>query len=277
MANNSQPPRLAEIFAVDQTPTDLNALREASPHTVYAIIFTARSGSTFLTHTLSNTGRFGTPHEWFNPETVQRLVNTNSISSLQGYIRFLWKTYVSQNGVFGLEINWPQLTALLDLVDFNACFRQQIVWFYLRRRNLVAQSVSLFKANATSVFHSYQIDAEKGEAPSTAYDGPAIAECFNMLLMEEIAIERFCIDSGIRPVELFYEDISSEPPVVLTTFSNVLRVRRNAIGCDRPNAIRKIGDWQNEVFEARFRQEYADLLAEKRETRPRLLLPHSTV
>jgi len=267
---------LREIFGIPEgqglSEADTAALRAESPALPYVILFTARSGSTFLTHELYNTNKFGNPHEWFNPDTVRDVSRRRDAKNIMSYFSTVWKLNTSSNGVFGIEINWYQMSNIIDILNIQHCFRNQIVWFFLRRRNIVSQAISLFIADFTKIFHSYQIDREINPPHEPEYDANKIKNNILMFLNEEISSVDYFRNNCIYPIQLFYEDMVQDSKGTLGTFCNTLRVDRSVVSNEFPNPIKKIGNQLNQNFEERFRHEEAIFLGEIGPQRP--LLTH---
>lgn len=231
----------------------------------YVILFMPRSGSTFLTHTLRHAGILGDPDEWFNydRDAVARLAAVeDGVDSLYSYISWVRRTATSPNGVFGLEISVPQLQYLTALVPLDHVVGSHARWFLLRRRNLVAQAISLYIANSTGRFHSYQ------DAPADpVYDAEEIETAAAQIVQWEHAAVEFFQARALWPVALFYDDIFDEAKTV-ALFRNVLQP--DGEHTSGVNPIMKVGTSLNASWEARFRSERAQRLAELTAQRPPL-------
>ena len=173
----------------------------------YCIAFTARSGSTWLESLLSKTQGLGLPQEWFNPGAAGRTFKRSGCVDLADYYKYL-KRVMGRRDVFGLEMTWPQARMVLELThpDFFADIDH---WFYLRRRDYVAQGVSLYKAVATGRFHS---SSTWDEPVDVAYDGWKIASCILRMLVTEHGFNTFFEARGIQPGALWYEELIARPP-----------------------------------------------------------------
>lgn len=253
------------------------ALREATTGVIpYFIAFTARSGSTFLTHELYATKVLSQPHEWFNWEHVKES-GFKGESAFSEYFNSTLSANCSRNGVFGCEINWLQLKALSSLIQPHALFKNKIRWFYLRRRNVVAQAISNFIADRTKFFHSYQSsDAAMERVAELKYDNDAIKSYVRNFVAQERSFDQWFRDNNVVPVDIFYEDITRDPASVVKLFANVLGVRLPSnfgkVGVENP--IKKISGEKNTVFEKRFRDEESEFIMEQFESRG-LILDHA--
>ncbi len=253
---------------------DIRNLKEATNRTVpYFIAFTARSGSTFLTHELFSTGKLSEPHEWFNWDYAKTKRQEKN-QTFSEYVQSVIEDNRSENGIWGCEINWLQLLALNEIVDPKQFFVNKIRWFFLRRRNVVAQAISNYAADQTHFFHSYQAGSEaEKRVSSLEYDAEAIKSYIRGFLDQEKSFSNWFRNERIVPINVFYEDITSDPAHAVGLFSNVLGVTLPELpaGVNIDNPIKKIGGSKNIEFEARFREEAADFVTEQFKVREPIL------
>lgn len=240
----------------------------------YGILFTARSGSTFLTHELSRTGILGTPHEWFNWDLVKLKVEESNFAPPE-YISDVIVQQSSQNGIFGFEINWLQLVALTNIVNPMRLFDERIVWFFLRRRNLVAQAISHFLADQSKVFHSYQVDGDTMQKiKSVEYNADAIKRHVANLCSQEVRIASWLLENKIGPINIYYEDLISRTAESVFLFSNALQVEvpEHYRFDMKLNPMKKISSDMNVDFEARIRESEGEFLNGILRKRPAVLV-----
>ena len=255
----------------DDSPDHWAALE--SPHTIYAILITPRSGSTFLTHALSKTKRIGTPQEWFNKDSLPKIITGSGATDLHTYIDFLLRSKKTDNGVFGVQFSWPQFNMLTSAIDFQEHVKKPIIWFSLRRRNVVAQAVSLHMAVETGIFHSYELrSGDGGKFEAVSYSRTKIKNFLKTLVDQESAIERYFAQHNIAPVEMFYEDVTRSERAAIDLFRNVLRVRYSPAAADLKNPISRVSTDINVQFEKRFRTEEHAFLEELVQYRPKVWL-----
>jgi len=267
-------------FDYNLSDEELVALRELTVGVVpYFVAFTARSGSTFLTHELHSTGVLSRPHEWFNWDYVKE-TGPKGNKTFTEYFNKTLEENRSKNGVFGCEINWLQLKALGSLMQPQSLFKNKIRWFYLRRRNVVAQAISNFIADKTSFFHSYQgNDSAFEKVASLEYDAEAIKMYVQNFVQQELSFDKWFHDNNIVPVDLFYEDITREPSRTSMLFANVLGAALPLnFGKTRVvNPIAKIGGEQNRLYEERFRKEEREFVHSQFKLRSQILEASKTV
>jgi LPS sulfotransferase NodH len=251
---------------------DLESIRPAEHH--YAILFIARSGSTWLADLLSRQGDLGKPREYFNPTMIARFAEEMGSNTLGDYLALLRRKRATPNGVFGLKMSLPQLDLLSGDARIETLFAGWS-WIYLRRRNAVAQAVSLYKARASGAYQRRRNDAAElrrrlDEADARVpYDAGAIEERLQEIVASESAAERFFESCRMAPLRLLYEDMMATDPSAI-----VATVRKLVLGAAvppapaQPSNIAPSGNEQNLDFEARFRRERAELVSRLGRERP---------
>ncbi len=236
------------------------AAREAQADRLYAIAFTPRSGSTRLAQILENSGVLGNPREWFNPSLRRTQVIRSASHNLREYYRFIKTTHRTRR-VFGVELTWAHLRQL------QAAGEPQLLadvphWFFLRRRDFLAQSVSLARARASGHYHSIQ----QGHAPVPEYSPQLILRCLLEIQQQEFALQKYFNAAQISPTELWYEDLSvSEPLALVHQFCDVLQLHPKVVAKVDAEALesrhRKLAGAQSKACGERFADEHADVLA----------------
>jgi trehalose 2-sulfotransferase len=236
----------------------MDELMLPSPDRHYVIVFTARSGSSWLTNILSETKLLGFPEEYLNPNFVRGVASAVNSTVPEEFLAGLRRRRQTPNGVFGLEARE------LDIELFGAdCFFETFddaVFFNLWRENLVAQAVSLFRAVETQQFHIKQ--GEQAAAPP-AYDTKSIGKWMIHLALQENANLKM-LQQRRRPfVNLRYEEMVQSRRQTLRIFAEELGIELSPemlmAHAERP--LLKLGnDWNIET-EARFRAEAPTLVA----------------
>ena len=234
---------------------------EGEPATRYCIAFTPRSGSTWLGDVLTQSAMLGIPKEWFNTGAAAVTIRQSGCADIEQYYRFL-KARRSRRGVFGLELTWPQFRGVVE-ESGNRHFLDDIPnWFYLRRRDYVAQAVSLFKAIRSGVYHSTGGDRRADEV---TYDGKEIDNLVTRIMRQERAWKTLFDELGSPPRNLWYEEIIQIPlEELLHEFCGQLGIEVSG----QPTHSRQItptfqkrGDRASASMCERYRQEYAHTVA----------------
>jgi LPS sulfotransferase NodH len=195
---------------------DFPARREP-PDVAYLLATVPRAGSTHFSHLLWRTGCLGAPLEYLNFEPAGPFGFASASPAAQ---LDLWRSVLrrrcSPNGVFGLKAFPTQLqaldrenTPLLHEVLAAMLPRnrpRRIV--YLRRRDVLAQSVSYARANISGIWRKEQ----EGSAPPTLdYSQEQLEAAERGILIQQEGWERMFNDLRIDPLALWHEDILADP------------------------------------------------------------------
>jgi LPS sulfotransferase NodH len=188
----------------------------------YTIAFTYRSGSNVLCDYLAANG-VGVPAEYFQyPHGVANRASYDELGvAPEDFRTFLpWLLAArSRNGLFGSKMTWDQRNVLAAAVrrHFPGCegpvaFGRAHRWVWLRRRDKIAQAVSLWRAIRSGRWTS------AGEAASDrpAYDYFRIVVGLYAILTEEYCWEEYFRHTGVEPVCVFYEDLLTHPAAVVS-------------------------------------------------------------
>lgn len=241
--------------------------------TNYVIFFTPRSGSSWLTDTITATSQLGEPNEWFNPDFIPEIASALNANAPARLIEVLRRTQ-APGGVFGTEITYHQMSAVFGSSEqFLSLYPPLSCTFFLVREDIVEQSVSLAKSVATKIFHSSQSSPQAIEEAdrSFTYDERSIEAWLIDIASQEQCCETLFHRHAIEPVRLSYERITAAGErAVVDFFGRKLRVE-TASNAPRPSAHRKIGTGKNSEYAARFRREHAALVHQV-ESRRRLTL-----
>jgi LPS sulfotransferase NodH len=272
--------RISQLIARTSVDADLLA-RElsslpAATHS-YAILFVARSGSTWLADLLSRQLDLGKPREYLNISMVGRFAAEMNAGTVADYLALLRRKRITANGVFGIKVDIHQLSTLIAEFPFADAFHGH-VWFYLRRRNFVAQAISQYKTAVSGIHHRRRNDppAERlrleREHARIPYDCDAIAANLGGIVAAEKRGERLIAEFAIQPTRLIYEEMLAARPdqvvgvVRRQVLSNVPPVEAHVPSSN----IEKIGDLRSQDFEERFRRDEALLIRRLEAERPPL-------
>lgn len=104
------------------------------------VLFTSRSGSSYLARELAIRYDIGRMEECLNPHLVRGIPAAKVVASFAGR----W---------FSLKLGIPGIISA-ELLGVMDRYLQQTSFILLRRRDIIAQAVSLVKANQTAQWHS---------------------------------------------------------------------------------------------------------------------------
>jgi LPS sulfotransferase NodH len=249
---------LVRDLAVDDALRSQEAQRVSLADQCYLILFTARSGSSWLTSVLSATKRLGFPEEFLNPEFVRDVAAAMNARTQANMLDMLRRRKRTPNGIFGMEVRAIDIELFGEGAFFEA-FDAQTVVFNLWRDNIVAQGVSLYRAVNTGHYHS--TDAEPPAVPS--YDADEIKRWTTHILNTENQNLKLLAKRGLPARFLRYEDIMRDPATTVRQFADALRVDLPPVGAGDEAGPRheKIGDLWNHEAEQRVRREQTDYVA----------------
>jgi trehalose 2-sulfotransferase len=195
----------------------------------YLICATPRTGSSLLCGLLNSTGVAGHPESYFREPDEQEFATRWGIASpadgtfgYAGYVHAAIATGSTGNGVFAARIMWGTLDEVvaklarvypafagsdIDLVR-RAFGRTRFV--YLWRADVVAQAVSLLRAEQTNVwFETAQAQREPEQEPRFDFD--QIRERARLIGEHNTAWRQWFASTGIRPHLVRYEDLDAAP------------------------------------------------------------------
>jgi trehalose 2-sulfotransferase len=228
----------------------------------YQIFFTPRSGSSWLTGVLSSTKLLGDPGEYFNPNFLLPNARAFNANSLARYIAMLKRRRV-KGQTFGFEITYLQLLKTFGSEkNYYSHFGPDVASFYLVRKDIVKQAISLWKMVDTKVSHSVQIqktDIHNADQ-MLRYDQHEIKRWLLHIHQQELGLNRFFPLYGYQPVRLYYEDMMAAGATrVAGDFMETLGVAGSPSGPVKASH-EKVGSQLNDDFAERFSREEAEFL-----------------
>ncbi|HKY13586.1 MAG TPA: Stf0 family sulfotransferase [Microthrixaceae bacterium] len=258
----------------------------------YLVCATQRSGSTLLCELLKGTEVAGVPDEFFEglrstglPRQPRQYFEDPSVADIaarlaesdpgrpdqpgdfEGWFSYALQRGTSRNGVFGAKMMWnyfddfreriaelPGLEGLTFRRALDEVFPQLHIVF-VRRRDKVAQAVSLWKAIQTQQWRN---ELGPSENPHLAeYDYRAIKHLVSQLHLWDSRWEDWFHATGREPIRVIYEEF------VASRAATVGRVL-DALGIDPPEPDHQHGPMTRQFDDlsrdwvARFRDEDAD-------------------
>ena len=211
----------------------------------------------------------GRPGESFNPRHLNKMARALNATNLKDYCEMLARRR-STKGVAGFEITHHQLRAVFRS---NARFQNHYPdphVFWLVRKDIVAQAVSLYKMTITRVSHSTKLSAEDIAAREATftYDAHRIAHWLDHILVAEQRTEVLFAEANWTPMRLWYEwNVEVGAQVMLNRMAEFMGLPMVSKGAAPSSAHHKIATGKNAEFAERFAHDRRDLLervAEKR-------------
>jgi LPS sulfotransferase NodH len=195
----------------------------------YLICATPRTGSSLLCGLLESTGVAGHPQSWFRRQDEREFAASWGIANpsdgtfgYADYFRAAAAAGSTANGVFAARIMWgtmDEVTAHLAPVYpghaesgvglLNAAFgRARFV--YLRRGDVIAQAVSLLRAEQTGVWFE-TADERQEPAGEPDFDFSQVRELVRLIEDHNAAWEQWFAAEGIQPYPVLYEELDADP------------------------------------------------------------------
>ncbi len=173
------------------------------------IAITARTGSTNFCSNLAACCNVGEPTEIFNPRgVVQQL---KSQRKTETFLNYLASFDNEPTDVFIFKTSWN------DFVPFKSFHKQlfpNMSIIYLERRDIIAQAVSLFRAQLTNVWHLHNSTHIAPPAPlgdiRAHFDLLQIIKILGELETEKKYWEEFFSDQNLDIFRLIYENFSDD-------------------------------------------------------------------
>ena len=184
------------------------SLRDALRHVqVTFICFTNRAGSNLFTDFVSQAG-FGVriAQEEFNSSNVLTEAKKHSFQSFDEYLAYVVNTTKRNNTCFwkvgASQLLWIANRGLLSE------FMPAAKYIYIRRRDKIAQAVSLYIMNRTGQYLKTIASNQKGEL---SFDGQTIAKELMWILDSEKIFSFFFTLHNLAALEVWYEDFVISP------------------------------------------------------------------
>ena len=182
----------------------------AGARTVF-ICFTNRVGSNLLTDLLNQAG-FGVniAEENFNAAKVLASSAINNLKDFASYLAYACKVTRRHDSIF-LKIGAAQLMWLSNR-GYVSDFFSDAKFLFIRRRDKLAQAVSLYIMNSTGQYLAGMGPDNK----SVAFDPKEIARQLKWIVDNESLFLYFFALHSVSPLEIWYEDLVSSPSQTLS-------------------------------------------------------------
>jgi LPS sulfotransferase NodH len=240
----------------------------------YLICSTPRSGSTLLCDLLGQSGIAGHPDEYFD---IRRWIDLDIAARIgadddRAFFAAARRAATSDNGVCGFKIHWHQRMVLHEKILCSPCLKElghgldrlnlydslnlgfeDLSFVWIRRRNKVAQGISLYRAVQSGHWSSQTQTAAPVEI---AYNEQAIDKHVRRTGAQDAAWEDFFSTHGIHPFIVWYEDLAEDP-------NGQTEKLLQFFGRDRPNKsalvsrLYKQAREESKAWEMRYRQSQA--------------------
>jgi len=196
----------------------------------YLICATPRTGSTLLCGLLDSAGVAGHPESYFRRQDERGWAArwgiadpSEETAGYAGYVRAAIAEGRTSNGVFAARIMWETLDEIVaklaplypDLAGSDAGLLHQAFgrtrFVYLRRGDVVAQAVSLLRAEQTNVWHQGTAQDQQELEREPRFDFGQIHERVRTIEEHNTAWQEWFSSAGIEPHLVQYEELDAEP------------------------------------------------------------------
>jgi trehalose 2-sulfotransferase len=204
--------------------------RSELPGLAYMLASVPRTGSTWFSHLLWQSGCLGAPLEYLNYEPAGPYYFANASPNWQlGLWRSVLHRRTSPNGVFGIKCFPPQLQPLQEsnpqllsevmATVLPATGPRRVVFF--GRRDRAAHAISYARAIISGVWRNEQ---ESGTTSEVEYSQIAVERALKLLEGQLAAWEMMFGELRIEPLRLWYEDALADPDAALLSVADYLGV-----------------------------------------------------
>jgi LPS sulfotransferase NodH len=209
--------QIAAHFAGNLMPTG-HPIRHGGELTI--VCFTNRCGSTMVCSAMSRVGLAGRPngllnYEFLHCEALRGDTESVGVTSLQGYLQYCVDHYGSPSGSFTFKTSVHQFNFLIELGYMETALAgAKVIW--VRRRNVVAQAVSLWTALQDGRWTSLH---DQPPAPSLTYDEVGILQAARSIYEDNAWFEMLFDYHRISPITIWYEDYASDEAGLLAALA----------------------------------------------------------
>ena len=234
--------------------------RAEAPGLVYVLATVPRTGSSWFSHLLWQTGCLGAPLEYLNYEPAGPYgFAKNSPSQQQWLWRSVQRRRTSPNGVFGIKCFPDQLQQLhetnpdllSDVLSSILASQQSPRAVWLGRRDRVAHAISFARAVQSGVWRKEQ---ETGDEPRVEYSEVAIEWAERFIEAQEAAWKDMFRDLKIEPLRLWYEDALAAPEEAVQQVAEYLGVELRPDSAVLVPDVRKQSSADSENWAEQYRQ-----------------------
>lgn len=178
------------------------------PNRFIVVASTYRSGSSFLSSMMWQSGSFGAPWEYFNYERDMEYMQIRlQAENVDDYLIKLMKCRTSANGVFAVKAHFHHFEDILSKSRIAVGLARKSKYLYIDRKDKIQQAVSLAKAIQTNAWSSL---ATARRTP-LFYSSDFINACYEELQAQAAGWRRWFETHEVTPLVVTYEDFVASP------------------------------------------------------------------
>jgi trehalose 2-sulfotransferase len=216
----------------------------------YALCACGRSGSTLLCQYLSSSGVLGHPLEYFNAAGRRMLDHPDYPDDPKAQVDCVLTMGATANGIYGLKLFPDQFDRIAKSFDWTRML-PNLAFVVLRRRDLLAQAISMVRAVQTGQWRSAM--PMQGSA---VYDGSRIYQCLRAVARDFARWDVFFARKAIEPTRLWYEDLVLNPQGAVDAVASLFGLRGQASARIEETDLKVQRDALTEIWRERFRQDF---------------------
>ena len=256
MSTVSKFARALALFSAEHDIAALPDMRVADR--TYCILFTPRSGSTWLTYNIAKYRLLSHPDEYFIANEFLTSLEYNQASNIRDYYRLVSNKMMTNVGTFGFEISFFDLEELEKDALLRSLMEGVQSFVYLSRKNFVAQAVSLYIASVSGRYHSFEGDRVQSCVEPVKCDLSLIKFWACHILQQEYGIERWLSHNRIDALRITFEDILADCEAVVASIARWIGVELTIAPDPAAKRTRSVSTNLNAHFEAAFRAEHPE-------------------
>ena len=232
----------------------------------YIIATSPRTGSELLCEYLSRTQIAGKPGEHFFPKRFPNFYQHYHIHTFLEYATIIRQERTTPNGVFGTKlIAGDILNEFIDILKHNTPnastatayqilnnFFPNLTFIRLIRQDRIRQAISLYRAEATGIWHNTGKQATQPEIP---YDYQSIRSRYERINAIEAEWDQFFTQNQLSPLTISYETFIQTP--IQTTQQILTHLGLSIPATWQPDLItnKKMNQTQTDQWVARYQSE----------------------
>lgn len=241
---------------------------DTPPSKCLLIFASPRSGSTYISNSLANTGLIANPNEWLHEEILLEREKVYSYKfgpspSYPSLIKDIVSSETGSNGVFSAKIMWPQFVEFLKNLEpsrplnidlqchlLHRFFPNPKILFIVRRDEL-RQAISWTRATKTRIWHRIKGLTTPGAA---MFDFPTIEYHINEIRKHNNNWRKLLQKTTLPSHSIVYEDFIKDPKFHLEEILEFLglEVQEPVIAEYRPSTL--ASDQLNKDWEFYYRE-----------------------
>ncbi len=226
-----------------------------APDKILMMLFPSRSGSNYFGQLLSSTGWFNEIAESFNHLQLAKIRERKGLADTHEAVQWMIDNRGTEHA-FGFKAGFFVLTGAVETGFLSEVIdRTEVV--LLRRRDRIAQGISLEKMKLTGRRHSRQ----PLERPlrDDDYDGDSIRRQVLNIINTEKKLADCAERLGKTAPLYYYEDICAEPETHVRKVCDLLGLEMPENYAPTKVRLKVLRDELSERWADRFRNEYPDI------------------